>query len=158
MAFVPDLSAKGALSYPPFFDRNPQQLEAPTPSSERKKIMAARAWSLAISPAQNAFMLFIMFFFIGGGANIYTFIMIYQVIKGPLGNLAALGERFREFEKDVAELGFYKVVFALINLAVLGFILYKINGMGLLPLSPSDYIEVLPLNPEYRQVSVRRVW
>ena len=44
----------------------------------------------------------------------------------------------------MSELGFYKLIYLGANLAILGFIAFKFSGMGLLPLSPSDYVDLLP--------------
>lgn len=44
----------------------------------------------------------------------------------------------------MSELGFYKLIYFGANFAILGFIAYKFSGMGLLPLSPSDYVDLLP--------------
>lgn len=42
------------------------------------------------------------------------------------------------------ELSFYKLIYLGANLVILTFIAYKFSGMGLLPLSPSDYVDLLP--------------
>ena len=39
---------------------------------------------------------------------------------------------------------FYKLIYVVINLGVLGFVLYKLYGIGLVPLNPSDYLDILP--------------
>lgn len=52
----------------------------------------------------------------------------------------------------MTELSFYKFIYICANVAILGFIAYKFSGMGLLPLSPSDYVDLLPQNADIEKV------
>ncbi len=81
--------------------------------------------------------------------------MFFGVAISHIKNIAGIGEKFSSFKQyNLQEVGFYKIVYLLINCAILGFIAYKFNNMGLLPLSPSDYMEYLPENPDIDKVDL----
>ena len=150
---IVDLNSKSDLRWPSGFERSAgSSAEGGQSQSDKREMLQSRAWAIAISPTSNVFMLFLMFYFVGSGVSIYTFIMIVQFIKGPISALMSVGTRFKDFEKEVPQIGFYKLVYFLLNLGIFGFILYKIMGMGLLPIAPADYVDILPLNPVQTQV------
>ena len=39
----------------------------------------------------------------------------------------------------------YKLIYFGINIVLLGIIIYKLSAMGLLPVSPTDYVDLIPL-------------
>ena len=53
---------------------------------------------------------------------------------------------------NLYQLCIYKLIYIAANLFILGFIAYKFYGMGLLPLSPSDYVDLLPQNADIEKV------
>lgn len=109
--------------------------------------MINKAWNTAISPATGFFMYFIMFYFFGSSVNIYTLIMFFSVAINHIKNITSVREKFKIYEPyKLKEVSFYKMIFIAVNLGILGFIAYKFNTMGLLPLSPSDYLDILPLH------------
>ncbi len=50
---------------------------------------------------------------------------------------------FKPFENQNHSILIYKILYVFINFFVFGFVIYRINNMGLLPLSPADWISVL---------------
>ena len=52
---------------------------------------------------------------------------------------------FEPYEHMVSDLTKYKLMYMGINLVLLGIIIYKLSVMGLLPVSPTDYIDLIPL-------------
>ena len=149
-----DLSVKRELKAPDGFERAGPAPPAAQSAVEKRRLLQEKAWTLATSPASNVFMVFIMFWFIGSGANIYTLMMIYQLVRGQVTSFTSLREKFRPFERDVPQLGFYKLVYAAINAAVSAFVLYKVATIGLLPLFPSDYVDLLPTHAPQPRVAV----
>jgi len=47
-------------------------------------------------------------------------------------------------------------MFIAVNCVVFGFVLYRINNMGLLPLSPADWISYLPTNIDEKLVVINK--
>ena len=62
-------------------------------------------------------------------------------IRGPFAALLSFwkGEVFRRFEGGMADLTQAKVVFVAINLVGVCFALWKLNNMGLLPVTAADW-------------------
>lgn len=126
-------------------------------NSELKKIMQNRAWTTAISPLTSIFMYVIMFWMMGNSLNIYTLIMICSVGINQIKGIFGVNEKFKVFEQHkFEELSFYKLVYLLVNLAILLFIAYKLFNLGLLPLSPADYVELLPVNNFVERVVLKK--
>lgn len=100
-------------------------------------------------------MYFIMFYFFGSSLNIYTLIMICSVAITHLKNITSIEEKFSAFKAfNLKELPFYKLIYFLANVAILLFLGYKFYNMGLLPLSPVDYVDVLPTNKQQLKVKL----
>ena len=51
---------------------------------------------------------------------------------------------FEKFEGKGVSLIKFKLIYLMINLIILSIMLYKFYNMGLLPLNPSDYTELIP--------------
>ena len=84
---------------------------------------------------------------VGSSLSIYTLFFVFTMISSQVRNLFGVSDRFKEFEgTKMKELGFYKLIYFGINLAVFAFCCYKLAGMGLLPFNPSDYVDLLPGN------------
>ena len=136
------------LRAPPGFESKLQDFENQRSSEDKMKMIQNKAWTMAISPASSIFMNFILFYFVGTSLNIYSLVMIFTVISGQIKGLLGTRDKFREFEHyHLKELGFYKLIYSAINLALLGYSMYNFSKMGMLPFSPSDYVDVLPANP-----------
>lgn len=109
-----------------------------------------------MAPAQQILMAFLVLYFTGGGLNIFTIFFIvsfmFQPIKGIL-NINS-GKRnfrivnhwvaFKQFEGHGVNLLPYKFIYGAIHSVILALCLNKFHTMGLLPLSPSDWIDLIP--------------
>ena len=57
----------------------------------------------------------------------------------------------------VSDLTKYKLMYLGINLILLGIIIYKLSVMGLLPVSPTDYIDLIPFyEVKYLLIPIRQ--
>ena len=140
---------------PAGFEKNPINFEATQSNADKMKLVQNKAWSIAVSPASSIFMNFILFYFVGSSLNIYTLIMIFTLIINQLKSLIGINEKFKEFEPyKMQELTFYKLIYFCINAALLGYSSYKLYHMGLLPLSPADYVDLLPSVPRAERVMI----
>ena len=138
---------------PAGFEKNNVNFEATQSNADKLKLIQNKAWQIAVSPMSSIFMNFILFYFVGGSLNIYTLIMIFTLIINQLKSLIGINEKFKEFEPyKMQEITFYKFIYFCINAALLGYSSYKLYHMGLLPLSPADYIDLLPGVPHPEKV------
>ena len=139
--------AESDFKNPPGFESRPIDFESVGSGRERLQILQNKAWQIAISPASSIFMNFFMFWMIGNSLSIYTLFFVFTMISAQIKNLLGTNEKFREFEGfKMKEITFYKFIYFGINLIVFTFCLYKLAGIGLIPLSPSDYVDLLPEN------------
>ena len=82
--------------------------------------------------------------------------MISSVAITHLKNITSIDQKFAKFKPyNLSELTFYKMIYFIINICIICFLAYKFYNMGLLPLAPADYVDVLPMNKA--QIKVRRV-
>ncbi len=146
-----DLNVRGKdteVSVPIGFENKTIDFETKRSGEDKLKLVQNKAWQMAISPASSIFMNFILFYFVGSSLNVYSLMMIFTVISGQIKGLLGTRDKFREFEPyHMKELSFYKLIYVVINIALLGYSLYNFSKMGMIPLSPSDYVDVLPANP-----------
>jgi len=59
-------------------------------------------------------------------------------------NIHIFSLAFKQFEGHGVALLPYKLMYGAIQMVILGLCLNKFHGMGLLPLSPADWIDLIP--------------
>lgn len=103
----------------------------------------------------------IVYMFIGNQLSIYTIFAIVQSLMGSVGGLFKVNKSncfsilvFEPYEDQTKSLFKYKLIYAAINLACVGVVSYKLSKMGLISLSPSSYIDLIP-NYEGVQVTAQ---
>ncbi|KAG0174359.1 hypothetical protein DFQ28_006658 [Apophysomyces sp. BC1034] len=109
-----------------------------------------RAWDVAMSPAKNIPMNAIMIYMSGNGVQIFSVMITFMLFFQPAKAIMSLQQAFERFEstgpsraQPGADLLLPKLAF--IGLHVLTILLgvYKINAMGLLPTTTSDWLAFL---------------
>lgn len=93
----------------------------------------------------------IVYLFIGNQLSIYTIFAIVQSLVGSVGGLFKVNKSislfysvFEPYEDQSKNLFKYKLIYAAINIACVGVVSYKLSKMGLISLSPSSYIDLIP--------------
>lgn len=78
----------------------------------------------------------IMMYMSGNSLQIFSIMMVFMLFKNPIQALIGTNQAFTRFESDGTrgKLFLVKLVYVLTNLVALGLGLWKVNGMGLLPL------------------------
>jgi hypothetical protein len=110
--------------------------------------------SFAWSPAQSILMVMFMLWMQGSALSIFTIFFIFSVIMQPIRGLMGvnqgtivvifLNSAFKPFEGHGVQLFPYKIIYGGIQMVVLAIGFYKFYTMGLLPLSPADWIDLIP--------------
>jgi hypothetical protein len=136
---------KSELDVPYGFSRD-FEAEAQTANEDKKKreIMIQQAWSLATSPASGIFMNLFFFWMMGNSIHIFTLVFLFSIMYNTIKTISNTNQVFKRFEPIKNDLLFYKLIYAAINSAVLFLGLYKLYGLGLLPLHPADYVALVP--------------
>uniref|UniRef100_A0A7R9Z5B9 ER membrane protein complex subunit 4 n=1 Tax=Chlamydomonas euryale TaxID=1486919 RepID=A0A7R9Z5B9_9CHLO len=96
---------------------------------------------------QIGFMCF-MAWMSGNGIQIFSILMTFNLLSAPIQAIISSGMQFPK-DEDMPQLDTLspRLVFCAIQLLQLGFGLYKLDGMGLLPLFPSDWISTMSVPP-----------
>ena len=83
----------------------------------------------------------------GSSLNIFTIFFFVNALVTPIKSIFGMNQTFKNLENEhFSDFIFYKFVYIVINIGVLLFVLYKLYGIGLVPLNPSDYLDIMPVD------------
>lgn len=136
---------KPELDAPYGFTRD-TEAEAATSSEDKKKreILLQQAWNTATAPVSGIFMNVFFFWMMGNSVHIFTLIFMFSIMYNTLKSIGNTNEVFKKYESLKDAVFFYKLIYMAVNGVVLCIGLYKLYGMGLLPLHPADYVDLVP--------------
>ncbi|KAI8342642.1 hypothetical protein BC941DRAFT_389691 [Chlamydoabsidia padenii] len=108
-----------------------------------------RAWDVAMGPAKTIPMNAIMIYMSGNGVQIFSVMITVMLFITPIKAIMSLGQTFERFEtkgskQPGADLLVSKLTFIGLNLLTICLGIYKIDAMGLLPTTSSDWLAFLP--------------
>ncbi|KAL0092006.1 hypothetical protein J3Q64DRAFT_1726504 [Phycomyces blakesleeanus] len=114
-------------------------------------IKVKRAWDVAMSPAKNIPMNAIMIYMSGNGVQIFSVMITFMLFFQPAKAIMTLNQTFERFEskgaaakRPEADLLLPKLTYIGLQLVIILLGVYKINNMGLLPTTTSDWLAFLP--------------
>jgi ER membrane protein complex subunit 4 len=115
--------------------------KAPTPE-ETDTLKVKKAWELALGPAKQLPMNAIGMYMTGNSLQVFSIMMVFMLFKGPITAILGLNNAFQRFETEGTRdrLLLAKAVYVLTNCLVLALGVWKINQMGLLPTTRSDWL------------------
>lgn len=101
-----------------------------------------KAWEVALGPAKQIPMQAIMMYMSGNGLQIFSIFMVYNLFKSPIQGLAQTNTVFSKFESSgtYGQMLGIKAAYVVMQLLLLGLGIYKVNSMGLLPTTRSDWL------------------
>ncbi|OWB70947.1 hypothetical protein B5S31_g628 [[Candida] boidinii] len=111
---------------------------------ELEKLKMKKAWEVAFSPAKNIPMNLIMMFFSPNGLQLIPIIMTLALFTGPVKDILNvnakfdtidIGERPSEYDRFIL-----KMTYCLCSCGTILIGLYKLNSMGLIPNTSSDWL------------------
>ncbi|KAK9894821.1 DUF1077-domain-containing protein [Cystobasidium minutum MCA 4210] len=122
--------------------------------SSLEMLRTQKAWDLAISPAKAVPMQGFMVYMSGGGVQIFSLMIVYQLIKGAITGMMGVNNVFEHLEQTSAastpegtnapikapNFTLQKIVHCLAQCLLLALGLYKCHTMGLLPTHESDWL------------------
>ncbi|CUS08084.1 unnamed protein product [Tuber aestivum] len=115
----------------------------PTPTpTETDDLFLKKAWELALAPAKSIPMNAIMMYMSGNTLQIFSIMMTVMLFMNPLKALSTVGSTFARFDNERTHTRLWPVKLAYIGLqiATIALGIWKVNGMGLLPTTPSDWL------------------
>ncbi|MCJ1348079.1 hypothetical protein MMC31_006310 [Peltigera leucophlebia] len=131
-----------------------QLLKAPT-LDETDTLKIKKSWELALAPAKALPMNAIMMYMSGNSLQIFSIMMVFMLFKTPIQGLLQTNSVFTRYETEGTRktLWMAKAMYVAMNLLALGLGIWKVNGMGLLPTTRSDWLawetERVPLERTY---------
>ncbi|EMC93513.1 hypothetical protein BAUCODRAFT_37198 [Baudoinia panamericana UAMH 10762] len=101
-----------------------------------------KAWELAIAPAKQLPMNAIGMYMTGNSLQIFSIMMVFMLFKGPIEAVFRINSTFSrlETEGNRQQMVLVKLAFVGCNLLALALGVWKVNGMGLLPTTRSDWL------------------
>ncbi|KAJ5814357.1 ER membrane protein complex subunit 4 [Penicillium tannophilum] len=134
-----------------------QQQKQPTEKKpeETDALKLKKAWEIAIAPSKQIPMNAIMMYMSGNSLQIFSIMMVFMLFKGPIQGLINTNVMFAKFDTPTTHGRLYgvKAVYVLMQLGLLALGIWKVNAMGLLPTTRSDWLawesERQPLEQAY---------
>ncbi|KAL9001490.1 MAG: hypothetical protein Q9169_000065 [Polycauliona sp. 2 TL-2023] len=121
--------------------RSEQPHKPPTPE-ETDILKVKKSWEVALAPAKQLPMNAIMMYMSGNSLQIFSIMMVFMLFKNPLQSLMQTNAAFTKYEtpRTRSKMWAVKAVYVLMNCVALGLGIWKVNGMGLLPTTRSDWL------------------
>ncbi|KAI5854228.1 hypothetical protein BZA05DRAFT_393585 [Tricharina praecox] len=110
--------------------------------SETDDLFLKKAWEIALAPAKAIPMNAIMMYMSGNTLQIFSIMMTVMLFMNPIKALSTVGSTFSRFdnERTHARLWPVKLAFIALQIATIALGIWKVNGMGLLPTTRSDWL------------------
>ncbi|KAF5694620.1 ER membrane DUF1077 domain-containing protein [Fusarium denticulatum] len=114
----------------------------PPTTAEMETLKLKKAWEVALAPVKGLPMTAIMMYMSGNSLQIFSIMMVFMAFKNPLMGLMNTNQAFERFQSESlsSQLLQVKFVYVVCQLFALGVGIWKINAMGLLPTTRSDWL------------------
>ncbi|KAI0482103.1 hypothetical protein GGR56DRAFT_170133 [Xylariaceae sp. FL0804] len=118
-----------------------QPRKQPSPE-EMDTLKLKKAWEVALAPIKSLPMTAIMMYMSGNSLQIFSIMMVWMAFKNPIMGILATNQAFERFESDSNKTKMIQVKLAYVAMqcVALAVGVWKVNGMGLLPTTTSDWL------------------
>lgn len=101
-----------------------------------------KAWEVALAPVKSLPMTAIMMYMTGNSLQIFSIMMVFMAFKNPIAGLIGTNQAFERFETDTnkAKMLQVKLAYVAMQFVALTVGIWKVNAMGLLPTTRSDWL------------------
>ncbi|PWY73682.1 hypothetical protein BO70DRAFT_364595 [Aspergillus heteromorphus CBS 117.55] len=115
---------------------------APAKPVETDTLKLKKAWEIALAPSKQIPMNAIMMYMSGNSLQIFSIMMVFMLFKGPIQGLINTNAVFAKFDTEGthAKLLGVKAIYVVMQLGLLCLGVWKVNAMGLLPTTRSDWL------------------
>ncbi|KAK3358560.1 hypothetical protein B0T24DRAFT_540105 [Lasiosphaeria ovina] len=126
---------------PPSSKAATAQRKAPT-GDEMDTLKLKKAWEVALGPIKGLPMTAIMMYMSGNSLQIFSIMMVFMAFKNPIMGILGTNQAFERFETDSnrAKILQVKLAYIAMQLVALAMGIWKVNSMGLLPTTRSDWL------------------
>ena len=156
-------TSKADLPKPPgFTEMHAQELDESKVAVRKVDMMQLKlkkARELAWSPGKNFLMTGLMLWMSGSGVHIFSIMITFYAVYNPVKSAVTVQTAFARFDDpkmgaaERASLLTSKLTFVMMNLLAMSGALYKMSLMGLLPNTPSDWVNFLAVPPNVQFAS-----
>ncbi|KAN0096259.1 Protein of unknown function (DUF1077) domain containing protein [Hyaloscypha variabilis] len=117
-------------------------VRAPLTADEMDTLKLKKAWEVALAPVKQLPMTAIMMYMSGNSLQIFSIMMVGMAFKNPIMGLMATNQAFEKLESEgtKGKITMVKAVYVAMQLLALALGIWKVNGMGLLPTTRSDWL------------------
>ncbi|KAL4948956.1 hypothetical protein BDW69DRAFT_198477 [Aspergillus filifer] len=122
--------------------RTEKPISTPSKPAETDTLKLKKAWEIALAPSKQLPMNAIMMYMSGNSLQIFSIMMVFMLFKGPIQGLINTNSVFAKFDSESlrGKLLGVKVVYIAMQLLLLALGVWKVNAMGLLPTTRSDWL------------------
>ncbi|KAI0837784.1 hypothetical protein F5Y06DRAFT_64362 [Hypoxylon sp. FL0890] len=122
-------------------DAKTQPRKQPT-SEEMDTLKLKKAWEVALAPVKSLPMTAIMMYMSGNSLQIFSIMMVFMAFKNPIMGIIATNQAFERFESETnkAKIIQAKLAYVAMQMVALAVGIWKVNAMGLLPTTRSDWL------------------
>ncbi|CDK29875.1 unnamed protein product [Kuraishia capsulata CBS 1993] len=136
---------------PPGYTETPKKVKG-SKDAERivknydlQRLKMRKAWEMAYSPAKNIPMNLVMMYFSPNTLQLIPIMMTLMLFVNPLKEIWTVNQTFNDLDIGETNEGGYdrflmKVLYTLCSLGTMAVGVWKLNGMGLIPNSSSDWL------------------
>lgn len=103
------------------------------------------AKAIAIAPGKNLFMTAFMLWMSGSTVHIFSMMFTMMAMRTPVMAIVNTNKAFKSIDDGTVNILKWKLAYVAVNMIGLAMALYKCNSLGLLPLSSSDWVHLLPI-------------
>merc|ERR1719221_1317002 len=119
-------------------------------STHQEQLLEKKAWEIAIAPIQSVGMNLFMLWMSGSSPGIFNVMILGYCITSIIGQYSRINVAFANFKTIDTRL--QKLAYFGLCSVSLGFLLWHMSGMGLLPTSSGDWISLIH-NPGVYEVA-----
>ncbi|EMR71734.1 putative transmembrane protein [Eutypa lata UCREL1] len=118
-----------------------QPRKQPTPE-EMDTLKLKKAWEVALAPVKSLPMTAIMMYMSGNSLQIFSIMMVLMAFKNPIMGIISTNQAFEKFESNGnrGQMLQAKLAYVAMQLLALAVGVWKVNAMGLLPTTRSDWL------------------
>ncbi|KOS18248.1 ER membrane protein complex subunit 4 [Escovopsis weberi] len=123
------------------------QPRKPPSAEERDTLKLKKAWEVALAPVKGLPMTAFMMYMSGNSLQIFSIMMVFMAFKNPIVGLMTTSQAFERFQTDgnSGKILQTKLVYIAMQILALAVGVWKVNSMGLLPTTRSDWMMWEPL-------------
>ncbi len=104
-----------------------------------------RAMAMGQAPGEVLMLTCFMLWMLGSSLHISSIMFVGLSVITPIKALGSVQAYFKPMEQDQVNLAIPKLTYIVLNLLALAIAMYKCHSMGLLPLSSTDWVSLVPV-------------